>query len=104
MKQIAFFTNLGLMFVLGVAYNQFQSFLPTLQYEEKIPWLQAVGANYHLGADGPGMTMLILSGGIGIVSVLASLGVREPVRAYFPLPLLPQAPLHRAPLPSPPTP
>src|ERR1700730_172285 len=96
MKQIAFFTNLGIMFVLGIAYNQFQSFLPTLQYEEKVPWLQAVGATYHLGVDGPGMTMLILSGLIGIVSVLASLGIRERVRSYFCLLLLTQATINGA--------
>ena len=96
MKQIAFFTNVGIMFVLGIAYNQFQSFLPTLQYEEKVPWLQAVGATYHLGVDGPGMTMLILSGLIGIVSVLASLGIRERVRSYFCLLLLVQATVNGA--------
>jgi proton-translocating NADH-quinone oxidoreductase chain M len=96
MKQIAFFTNVGLMFVLGVAYNQFQTFLPTVQYEEKVPWLQAVGATYHLGVDGPGMTMLILSGLIGIVSVLASLGIRERVRSYFCLLLLAQATVNGA--------
>ena len=96
MKQIAFFTNLGIMFVLGIAYNQFQSFLPTLQYEEKVPWLQSIGATYHLGVDGPGMTMLILSGLIGIVSVLASLGIRERVRSYFCLLLLAQATVNGA--------
>ena len=96
MKQIAFFTNLGMMFVLGVAYNQFQSFLPTAQYEEKVPWLQTVGATYHLGVDGPGMTMLVLSGLIGIVSVLASLGIRERVRSYFCLLLLAQATVNGA--------
>ncbi|MHB8587737.1 MAG: complex I subunit 4 family protein [Candidatus Dormibacteraceae bacterium] len=96
MKQIAFFTNVGIMFVLGIAYNQFQAFLPTLQYEEKVPWLQAIGATYHLGVDGPGMTMLILSGLIGIVSVLASLGIRERVRSYFCLLLLTQATVNGA--------
>ena len=95
-KQISFFTNLGLLFVLGIAYNQFQSFLPTLQYEEKVTWLQSVGVVYHLGVDGPGMTMLLLSGGIGIVSVLASLGVRERVRSYFCLLLLAQASVNGA--------
>src|SRR5205807_1677190 len=30
-KQIAFFTNLGIMFVLFIAYNQFQAFLPNVQ-------------------------------------------------------------------------
>ena len=91
MKQIAFFTNLGLLFVLFVAYNQFQNFLPSMQYEEKVPWLPSIGAVYHLGVDGPGMLMLILSGLVGISSVLASLGVRERVRSYFCLLLLTEA-------------
>lgn len=96
MKQIAFFTNLGLLFVLFIAYNQFQAVLPNMQYEEKVPWLAAIGASYHLGVDGPGMVMLILSGLIGIVSVLASLGIRERVRSYFCLLLLTQAAINGA--------
>ena len=96
MKQIAFFTNFGILFVLFIAYNQFSSFLPTAQYEEKLPWLQAIGVSYHLGVDGPGMIMLILSGLIGIVSVLASLGIRERVRSYFVLLLLAQAAVNGA--------
>ncbi len=91
MKQIAFFTNLGLLFVLWVAYNQFATFLPTMQFEEKVTWLPAIGAVYHLGVDGTGMTMLIVSGLVGIASVLASWGVRERVRSYFCLLLLTQA-------------
>ena len=90
-RQIAFFTNLGLMFVLFIAYNQFQSFLPNLQYEERVTWLPSIGAVYHLGVDGPGIVMLLLSGLIGIISVLASLGIRERVRSYFALLLLSQA-------------
>jgi len=90
-KQIAFFTNLGLMFILFIAYNQFSTFLPNVQYEEKIAWLPAIGAVYHLGVDGPGMVMLVLSGLIGIIAVLASQAVRERVRSYFALLLLAQA-------------
>ena len=96
MKQIAFFTILGLMFILFIAYNQFQNFLPTMQYEEKVAWLPAIGVTYHLGIDGPGIVMLLLSGLIGIASVLASLGVRERVRAYFCLLLLTQASVNGA--------
>ena len=58
MKQIAFFTNLGLLFVLWVAYNQFENFLPSAQFEEKVAWLPAIEVTYHLGVDGPGMLML----------------------------------------------
>ena len=91
MKQIAFFTNIGLLFILWVAYNQFQSFLSTVQFEEKVPWLPGIGAVYHLGIDGPGLLMLILSGIVGLASVLASWGVRERVRSYFCLLLISEA-------------
>src|ERR1700681_1287858 len=77
MKQIAFFTNIGLLFILWIAYNQFQNFLGTMQFEENLPWLTRIGVSYHLGIDGPGLVMLILSGLIGLASVLASWGVRE---------------------------
>lgn len=89
-KQIAFFTNFGILFVLFIAYNQFENFLPSLQYEENRQWLPAIGAIYHLGVDGPGILMLMLSALVGIISVLASLGVRTRVRSYFALLLLAQ--------------
>ncbi len=90
-RQIAFFTNLILMFLIFIAYNQFEGFLPNVQYEEKISWLPAIGATYHLGVDGPGMVLLILSGLIGVIAVLASGGIRERVRSYFALLLLAQS-------------
>src|SRR5439155_1167545 len=65
-------------------------------YEEKLPWLPAIGVTYDLGVDGPGLVMLILSGLIGVASVLASLGVRERVRTYFCLLLLAQASVNGA--------
>lgn len=95
-KQIAFFTNLGIVFVLFLAYSQFETFLPTIQLEEKLSWLPSIGASYHLGVDGPGMTMMMLSGLVGITSVLASWGIRERVRSYFSLLLLTQAAVNGA--------
>ena len=91
MKQIALGTNIGLVFLLWIAYNQFQNFLSSVQFEEKVPWLAGIGAVYHLGIDGPGLVMLILSGIVGLASVLASWGVRERVRSYFCLLLISEA-------------
>lgn len=90
-KQIAFFTLLPLFGLLMIAYNQFENFLPTMQYEEKINWLPSIGVTYHLGVDGPGMAMLVLSGLAGVVAALASWGIRERVRSYFALLLLAQS-------------
>lgn len=96
MKQIAFFTNLGVGFLLFIAYNQFQNYQPTAQFEERQPWLPAIGVTYHLGVDGPGIVMLVLSTIVGIAAVLGSLGVRERVRSYFALLLLTQAAVNGA--------
>lgn len=90
-KQIAFFTNFGVLFLLFIAYNQFENFLPTAQYEEKLPWLTSIGVTYHLGVDGPAIVMLMLSGLVGVASVIASLGIRERVRGYFALLLVTEA-------------
>jgi NADH-quinone oxidoreductase subunit M len=90
-RNVAFYTNLAVLALMFIGYNQFQNYLPTMQYEEKTPWLTAIGVTYHLGIDGPGLVMLMLSGIAGLVSVLASWGVRERVRSYFALLLLAQA-------------
>ena len=95
-KQIAFFTVLGTLFILFIGYNQFENFLPTMQYEEKLPWLPSIGVTYHLGVDGPGILMLLLSGLGGLASMLASLHVRERVRPYFALLLLAESTVNGA--------
>ena len=53
MKQIAFFTNIGLLFILWIAYNQFENFLSTVQYEEKVPWLPASAPSTTSGSTAP---------------------------------------------------
>ena len=95
-KQIAFFTNILLALVLFIAYSQFENFLPTMQYEEKLAWLPAIGVTYHLGIDGPGLVMLVLSGLVSIAAVLGSLGIRDRVRSYFALLLLAETAINGA--------
>src|SRR5713226_3218471 len=68
MKQIAFFTNLGIVFVLFIAYNQFQTYLRSMEFEDKMTWVRSIGVNYHLGVDVPGMKMMVLSGIVSITS------------------------------------
>jgi NADH-quinone oxidoreductase subunit M len=96
MKQIAFFTIFGVLVLLFIAYNQFENFLPTAQYEEKLAWLPGIGVTYHLGVDGPGIITLLMSGLVGIAAILASWGVRERVRAYFCLLLLAESAINGA--------
>jgi NADH-quinone oxidoreductase subunit M len=86
--QAAFWTNAALLFLCLVAYNQANLFSSAQQFEENQPWLPALGIQYHLGVDGVTIPLLLLGSVIGVVSVLASAGVRERVREYFVLLLL----------------
>src|SRR5207249_5851217 len=61
------------------------------QYEEKLPWLPPFGISYHLGTDGVGTTLLLMSQLVGVISVVASASVRDRVREYYVLLLLVQA-------------
>lgn len=74
-----------------LTYSNFQTFGSALQYEEKVAWLPRLGVTYHLGLDGLGMGVLLLSSIIGVAAVLASWNVRVRVRSYFALLLLLQA-------------
>lgn len=74
-----------------LGYVQFQFYAPGVQFEEKVPWLPALGATYHLGLDGIGMAMLLLIELIGLCAVLAAASSRERVREYMVLILCAQA-------------
>lgn len=88
---IAFWTNVGLLLLCLIAYNQANLFSPNPQFEENLSWVPSIGARYHLSADGVTIVMLLLSALIGTVAVLASNGIRERVREYMALLLLVQA-------------
>ena len=87
---IAFWTNAALLLLCLVAYNQANLFSPNPQFEENVPWVPAIGAAYHLSADGISIVLLLLGSLIGTVAVLASSGVRDRVREYMALMLLVQ--------------
>lgn len=59
-----------------------------LRGELVLPWYPAWGMALHLGVDGVAVSLLVLSGLIGVVAVLASAGIASRVRAYHSLLLL----------------
>jgi len=89
-RSTALATNVGLLVLCLLGYIQFQVFSTGVLFEEKLPWLPDIGAGYHLGVDGVGITTLLLGAIVGLVSVLASTGIRERSREYFCLLLVAQ--------------
>jgi NADH-quinone oxidoreductase subunit M len=57
---------------------------PGFQFVEKLEWIPAIGAVYHLGVDGLSLFMVLLTTLIGFIVVLYSFKVmKEKVKAYY---------------------
>ncbi len=54
-----------------------------MQFEEKLSWIPAINAFYHLGVDGLSMPMIILTTFLGVLAVLVSWKVSLRPREYF---------------------
>ena len=54
-----------------------------IQFEEKISWIPAINANYHLGVDGLSLPLVILMAFLGFLVVLISWKINLRLREYF---------------------
>jgi len=57
---------------------------PGLQFVERAAWIPAINAEYFLGVDGLGLSMVVLTTFLGFLAVLVSwVEIQERVREYF---------------------
>ncbi len=54
-----------------------------IQFEEKISWIPAINAFYHLGVDGLSLPLVILMTFLGVLAVLVSWNIQLRPRQYF---------------------
>ncbi|MCR4318330.1 MAG: NADH-quinone oxidoreductase subunit M [Planctomycetes bacterium] len=59
-----------------------------IYFEESYNWIPKFGIKYHLGVDGFSVPLVLLSGLVSFVSVIASWGIDKQVKGYFALMLL----------------
>jgi NADH-quinone oxidoreductase subunit M len=79
------FTSLPLVLSL-VAFSIFDrsaAAAGVMQFQEKISWIPAMNANYHLGVDGLSLPMVVLTAFLGLVVVFISWKEHLRVREYF---------------------
>jgi len=71
---------------LLLAWNLLFSFdrgTAALQFTERREWIPELGMTYALGVDGLSFPLVLLATLLSFVAVLASLGIKERVKAYF---------------------
>lgn len=74
-----------------ILWHQFNPASGELQFEELHAWIPAIGVQYHLGIDGLGLLMLLLSAIVVPMSIAASWHIQERTPLYFSLVLFLQA-------------
>lgn len=79
---------LGLTIALWHGFNAASG---AMQFQERHGWIPALGVDYHVGIDGLGLLMLLLSAVVVAMSVAASWNCEEHGPLYFALVLLLQA-------------
>jgi NADH-quinone oxidoreductase subunit M len=82
------FASLALALVL---WSQFKSASGELQFEEQHTWIPTLAVQYHVGVDGLGLLMVLLSAIVVPMAMLASWRIEERVPIYFALVLFLQA-------------
>src|SRR5437879_13408778 len=54
------------------------------QFVEKASWIPSIGASYHLGIDGFGLLLVILTTAIGFLAILASwTAIHDRLKEYY---------------------
>ena len=81
------FSFLALALTL-LLWCRFDSASGVLQFQQQIPWIAALGVEYHVGIDGLGLLMLLLTCIVVPIGMLASWQIQERVGLYFSLMLL----------------
>jgi NADH-quinone oxidoreductase subunit M len=81
---------LGLAVAL-VLWSRFNAASGDLQFQERHLWIPTLGIEYHVGVDGLGLLMVLLSAVVVPMAMLASWKIEDRVPLYFALVLFLQA-------------
>lgn len=68
-----------------IVWHRFNSGSSDLQFDELHAWIPAIGVQYHVGVDGLGLLMLLLSAIVVPMSIAASWQIEERAPLYFSL-------------------
>jgi NADH-quinone oxidoreductase subunit M len=86
---LGFLVSLPLVFPLYEGWNTFNPDITQFQFIERAEWIQAIGAEYHLGVDGISLLLILMTTALGAISILCSWSaIQDRVKEYYILMLL----------------
>ena len=57
--------------------------LAQYQFQALAPWVPSLGISYHVGVDGIGLVMVLLTGVVGVMGVIISWNIKDRPREFF---------------------
>jgi NADH-quinone oxidoreductase subunit M len=84
-RVVAFVTSLLALATAAVLWSAFDTGHDGYQFVERLAWVPSLGIDYHLGVDGLGLLMVLLSALIVPFAMLASWKIVENAKLYFAL-------------------
>lgn len=72
------------LFLTIPLYTEFDVHTANMQFVEHLPWIKALGANYHLGIDGISLPLILLTSLVTVLVVIASwISIQRLVNQYM---------------------
>ena len=93
-RRIALGFSLASLVLACVLWAGFDTNFTGIQLEERHEWIQALSVQYHVGVDGLGLLMVMLTGIVVPLSLMASSEIKERVPLYCGLVLFLQTGLY----------
>ena len=88
-KHVAFLVALAEFALSLPLWFRYKPAGPPFQFVEQVPWIEGLGASWHLGLDGLSMVLVLLTTALTAISVLASYtAIQTRVRPYYMMLLL----------------
>jgi NADH-quinone oxidoreductase subunit M len=75
--------SFALSLVVFCLFDRSAGAIGQIQFEEKLPWISAINAFYHLGVDGLSLPLVILMTFLGVLVVLVSWNIKLRPKEYF---------------------
>ena len=82
-RRVALLATLIDLTLALVLFARFSTSDPGFQWVERVDWIPAFNVEYFLGVDGLSVPLVLLTGLLGFVAVLASWHIGSRVREYF---------------------
>ena len=90
-RRVAFFSSLIVLALTITLWVLYDRSVPDIQFEQQVQWFPALGASYHVGLDGISLPMVLLTGILTPLGILASFGIEDRVKMFMTLFLIMEA-------------